>query len=267
MMAIKDFFQQRIAVYVILSVLAGLGVTAGCAKKPLALHPPQVQSTATGAQVGDSSSQTASAAETGGAIGSTAGRQSDRLADVDVKEETLTESEAAAPFSGAENSPDKMVAADTGSASTADGFAASGRGGRADLQVAKMLPFRQTRELDDVHFQFDKHDLDGISKSILQKNAQWLKQHPGVKLEIQGHADERGTNNYNLGLGERRAQSVKKYLMALGVSKDRLFAISYGEEKPFCLKNNENCWWQNRRGHFLVSAPRDNTGEMLGMLP
>ncbi|MFQ5671984.1 MAG: peptidoglycan-associated lipoprotein Pal [Nitrospinales bacterium] len=133
--------------------------------------------------------------------------------------------------------------------------------------MSKMLPFRSTRALDDVHFQFDKYDLDATSKAILQKNAQWLKQHPGVKLEIQGHTDERGTNNYNLGLGERRAQSVKNYLLALGIDKSRLFAISYGEEKPFCLESKENCWWQNRRGHFMVSAPRNNRGEVFGMLP
>ena len=87
-----------------------------------------------------------------------------------------------------------------------------------------------------------------------------LKHHPETKVEIQGHADERGTNNYNLGLGERRAQSVKKYLMALGIEKDRLYSISYGEERPFCKDSNQNCWWQNRRGHFLIATSQNDKG-------
>jgi len=130
---------------------------------------------------------------------------------------------------------------------------APGAGQAGNLDVARMIPFVETADLTDVHFKFDRFDLDPHSKNILAKNAQWLKSHPDVKVEIQGHCDERGTNNYNLGLGERRALSTKKYLMALGISQDRLFTISYGEERPFCTEHNENCWWQNRRGHFLVS--------------
>lgn len=126
-------------------------------------------------------------------------------------------------------------------------------GGKGGINEARLLPFQQTSDLDDIHFQFDKYDLDHTSKRILQKNAEWLKQNPAFKIEIQGHCDERGTNNYNLGLGERRANSTKKYLMALGVNEDRLFTISYGEERPFCFENSESCWLQNRRAHFLVA--------------
>lgn len=126
-------------------------------------------------------------------------------------------------------------------------------GGKGGINEARLLPFQQTSDLNDIHFRFDKYDLDEASKRTLQKNAEWLKQNAGFKIEIQGHCDERGTNNYNLGLGERRANSTKKYLMALGVSEDRLFTISYGEERPFCFENSENCWLQNRRAHFLVA--------------
>ena len=120
-------------------------------------------------------------------------------------------------------------------------------------QVASMVPFHTTEHLKDIFFAYDKHDLNDKSKSVLKENASWLKNNPKVKVEIQGHCDERGTNNYNLGLGERRAQSTKNYLVSLGVAQKRILTISYGEEKPFCVQRGENCWWQNRRGHFMIS--------------
>jgi len=121
------------------------------------------------------------------------------------------------------------------------------------LEEARMFKFKSTAELKDIHFSFDKYDLDEQSRTILTENANFLKQNPLVKVEIQGHCDERGTNNYNLALGHRRAVSTKKYLMAQGIDASRLRVISYGEEKPFCGESNENCWWRNRRAHFMVA--------------
>ncbi len=121
------------------------------------------------------------------------------------------------------------------------------------VQEARMLPFEEERQLEDVHFDYDRDMLDDKSKEILQGNAQWLKNNPNARVEIQGHADERGTNNYNLGLGQRRAMQTKKYLISLGIDESRLYTISYGEEKPFCFESNENCWWENRRAHFMVA--------------
>ncbi len=121
------------------------------------------------------------------------------------------------------------------------------------IDEARLYSFRPTSELKDVHFEFDKYDLDERSKSVLKQNADFLKQHPNIKVEIQGHCDERGTNNYNLALGQRRADSTKRFLASLGISENRLHVISYGEEKPFCLESNEGCWWRNRRAHFMVA--------------
>jgi peptidoglycan-associated lipoprotein len=131
--------------------------------------------------------------------------------------------------------------------------AASGKSYQPLAEVARLKPFEPTENLQDIHFDYDKYDLDAAAKATLNKNSDWLKQNPSSRVEIQGHCDERGTNNYNLGLGERRAIAVKKYLIARGVSKDRLFTISYGEERPFCQDSTEACWKNNRRGHFLVS--------------
>lgn len=122
------------------------------------------------------------------------------------------------------------------------------------VQEARVLPdFKDEQQLQDIHFEYDRDKLDSSTKTILQANADWLKKNPNARVEIQGHADERGTNNYNLGLGERRALQTKKYLVTLGVDESRLYTISYGEEKPFCFDSNENCWWENRRAHFTVA--------------
>ncbi len=122
------------------------------------------------------------------------------------------------------------------------------------LQEARVLQdFKDEQQLQDIHFEYDRDNLDSQTKTILRSNADWLKKNPNARVEIQGHADERGTNNYNLGLGERRALQTKKYLVNLGVDESRLYTISYGEEKPFCFDSNENCWWENRRAHFTVA--------------
>lgn len=106
--------------------------------------------------------------------------------------------------------------------------------------------------LKDMFFDTDKADLREDARQLLAANATWLQQHPTVKILIEGHCDERNTNEYNLALGWRRANAVKNYLVSLGVSRDRISTISYGEEKPFALCHDESCWWQNRRAHFVV---------------
>ena len=101
---------------------------------------------------------------------------------------------------------------------------------------------------DRVFFAYDKSDLDDRDRQTLQKQAAWLQRYPTVVLTLEGHCDERGTREYNLALGARRAQSVKDYLVSLGVSGARLETISYGKERPICVQSNEACWAQNRRG-------------------
>lgn len=109
-----------------------------------------------------------------------------------------------------------------------------------------------TVDLRDVFFDFDMAVLREGEIDTLKKNAEWLKKNrPGI-IRIEGYADERGTSEYNLALGEKRAQMVKKYLMVLGITPSRIDIISYGEEKDFCAEHNEDCWAQNRRGHFVT---------------
>jgi peptidoglycan-associated lipoprotein len=108
--------------------------------------------------------------------------------------------------------------------------------------------------LKDIHFDFDKYDIRPGDASILKENAELLKKYPKVKIQIEGHCDERGTNEYNLALGERRANSTKNYLTSLGISSERISTISYGEERPLDPGHNEEAWAKNRRAHTIITA-------------
>jgi peptidoglycan-associated lipoprotein len=110
----------------------------------------------------------------------------------------------------------------------------------------------ESRLLKDIRFDFDKYDIRPGDAEILKENAALLMQYPKVKIQVEGHCDERGTNEYNLALGERRANAAKKYLLTLGISTDRISSISYGEEKPLDTGHNEEAWFRNRRGHFVI---------------
>jgi peptidoglycan-associated lipoprotein len=110
----------------------------------------------------------------------------------------------------------------------------------------------ESRLLKDIHFDFDKYDIRSEDTEILKENAALLMKYTKVKIQVEGHCDERGTNEYNLALGERRANAAKKYLLSLGISTDRISSISYGEERPLDTGHNEEAWSKNRRGHFVI---------------
>src|SRR5713101_8441881 len=103
----------------------------------------------------------------------------------------------------------------------------------------------------DAYFDYDKADIRPDARTALSQTADFLKSNPRFKATIEGHCDERGSTEYNLGLGDRRANAVKQYLVSLGVSADRISTVSFGKEKPFCMESTEACWQQNRRGHFV----------------
>jgi len=108
--------------------------------------------------------------------------------------------------------------------------------------------------LKDIYFDFDKYDIRPADAAILKENAVLLKKYTSIKIQIEGHCDERGTSEYNLALGERRANSTKNYLISLGVSPERISAISYGEEKPIDPGHNEEAWGKNRRAHTIITS-------------
>ena len=112
--------------------------------------------------------------------------------------------------------------------------------------------FVAVADLKPIYFDFDKYDIRPGDAKVLDANAQWLKSNAEQLILIEGHCDERGTNEYNLALGERRAKSTMNYLVSQGVQASRITIISYGEERPTCTQKNEECWSKNRRAQFLV---------------
>jgi peptidoglycan-associated lipoprotein len=110
------------------------------------------------------------------------------------------------------------------------------------------------RPLMDVFFDLDSFTIRADARGSLQKNADWMKRWGSTRVTVEGHCDERGSSEYNLALGDRRANAVKAYLVGLGVAADRVAIVSKGEEAPVCTDGNEACWQQNRRGHFVITA-------------
>lgn len=112
--------------------------------------------------------------------------------------------------------------------------------------------FGAVPDLKDIHFDFDKYAIRPEDAQILERDAAWLKANATDLLLIEGHCDGRGTNEYNLALGDRRARATMNYLVAQGVAASRITVVSYGEERPLCTQRTEACWAQNCRAHFLV---------------
>ncbi len=122
-----------------------------------------------------------------------------------------------------------------------------------ETQIREPSEEEQARvALHDVHFSFDSSEVSKAARGVLALNAEWMKEHPSIKVEIEGHCDERGTEEYNLALGARRAKKVYDYMLSLGVSASRMRTISYGESVPLDPAHNETAWAKNRRAHFAV---------------
>lgn len=117
-----------------------------------------------------------------------------------------------------------------------------------------------SQNVKDAFFDFDKSELRQDSRDALTKDAEFLRSYPNARISIEGHCDERGSTEYNLGLGQRRAEAAKNFLISLGITADRLTTVSWGKERPFCTEHSEECWSQNRRAH-LVLVQSNGSGE------
>ena len=124
----------------------------------------------------------------------------------------------------------------------------------AEEDIKKMTLDKVSSYLKPAFFDYDKADLRGDARDVLAANAAWLKSHPTIMFTIEGHCDERGTAQYNLALGDRRANSAKEYLVSLGIDAGRVKTVSYGKERPFATGHDEDSWAKNRRAHFVVTA-------------
>jgi peptidoglycan-associated lipoprotein len=112
--------------------------------------------------------------------------------------------------------------------------------------------FAEVRELKDIFFDFDRYAIRPDAERTLAQNLEWMQSNPNALILIEGHCDERGTSEYNLALGERRAQATRNFLVSHGVRADRMTLVSYGKERPVCNESNEECWARNRRAHFVA---------------
>jgi peptidoglycan-associated lipoprotein len=148
---------------------------------------------------------------------------------------------------------DKTEAGTSGGADGASGSGGAVTAEERTQQGQRDAGYTEESQLKDVNFDYDKSDIRPDARDTLKKNAEWMKTNPKSKVQIEGHCDERGSNEYNLALGERRANAVKKYISSLGVEADRLYTISYGEELPIDPGHSEDAWGKNRRAHFLVT--------------
>jgi peptidoglycan-associated lipoprotein len=124
------------------------------------------------------------------------------------------------------------------------------------LQRGESTATPASSPLKDVYFDFDRYDLRADARETLKANWEWLKATPAAQVQIEGHCDERGTTEYNLALGAKRAQAAKDYLVTLGVPAERLSTISYGKELPVCTEHTEECWQKNRRDRFVIQPAR-----------
>lgn len=125
---------------------------------------------------------------------------------------------------------------------------------RDDVLSEDLAALNRRGYLKDAFFDYDKASLRDDARSSLAADADWLKRYVSVQILIEGHCDERGTSEYNLALGDRRANAAREYLASLGVEESRIKTVSYGKERPFCAQSTEACWQENRRAHLVITA-------------
>jgi peptidoglycan-associated lipoprotein len=175
-----------------------------------------------------------------------------------AKRPATTQASAPAPAGAAAGSAPSGTSSGAGAAGPvaqsgpSAGTQPSGPAAAAPASRPAPKEFTAIPDLRDINFDFDKYDVRPGDAKILDANAAWLKSNQGYLVLIEGHCDERGTNEYNLALGERRAKAAMNYLVSQGVPASRITIISYGEERPLCTEHSEECWAKNRRDHFLV---------------
>jgi len=236
--------------YFLAAILFCLSVTAACSKN---LMPPEGlgDTASVGSQMSQSGdSRSGGRGDAGRGFGINEESGSGFLSEENVGESARSGGFSPGGSDGSDGSDGSALGGDRFQSDAEPFLGGSGSGG---MDEARRQDFKSTDNLKDIYFRFDQYDLDDQSRDTLRQNARYLQANSGAMIEIQGHCDERGTNNYNIALGERRAHSTKMYLVSQGVSARRIHVISYGEERPFCFDSNDACWLKNRRAHFRIS--------------
>ena len=235
----------------LLTTLVAAGLIAGCAKKPVASAPPPppppppaaaptvtLSANPSSINAGDSStlswtSTNATSVAIAPEVGTVTAEGSTKVSPADSATYTIT---ASGP-GGTANATARVTVAAPPPPPPPD------KGPSLDELFLK--------EVRDAYFDFNKADIRADAREALGRTANFLRSYPQIKVTIEGHCDERGSTEYNIVLGDRRASASKQYLVSLGIAADRISTVSFGKEKPACMESNEDCWQKNRRGHFV----------------
>jgi peptidoglycan-associated lipoprotein len=157
------------------------------------------------------------------------------------------------PVNPTESTTYTITATGPGGTATSDARVTMGAAPVGAPAENKSLSELFEQNVKDAYFDFNKSDVRADARDNLAKTAEFLRSYPQIRVTIEGHCDERGSTEYNIGLGERRAQAAKNYLISLGISATRMDTVSWGKERPFCTEHDESCWQQNRRAHFVAA--------------
>ena len=149
---------------------------------------------------------------------------------------------------------DKTASPPAAAAAPAPAASAPAPAPAPDVLAQDLEHLNRAGYLKDAYFDYDRSELREDARTTLAADARWLQRYPSVKILIEGHCDDRGTDAYNMALGQRRASASEEYLAALGIDASRVKVVSYGKERPFCTSDNDSCWQENRRGHVLITA-------------
>jgi peptidoglycan-associated lipoprotein len=235
----------------LLLALAGLAAFVGGCKKNVPTAPPAATPAAPAAQP----TVTLNAAPTAinGGQSSTLSWSSTNATDLDIQPGVGKVSpEGSTPVTPQQSTTYTITASGPGGSTTAtahvDVNAAPAEQPAPSASEAELFD----QNVRDAFFDLDKSDIRPDARDALTKDAEFLRSYPDIRISLEGHCDERGSTEYNLGLGQRRAEAAKNYLVSLGIPGNRIDTVSWGKERPFCTDHNESCWQQNRRGHFVM---------------
>jgi peptidoglycan-associated lipoprotein len=206
-----------------------------------------------------SSQQSAAKSGTGSGIGSGTGAEDSARSGVGSFPDTSMQSGEGSGLRGLDKNPsEERVGSGFGNGpGTGTMLAKADPSGTSKRQLEEMRAEQAASAaagLRDVFFGYDSWTISEEGRQALGRDAEWMKSNPGASIKVEGHCDERGTSDYNLVLGEKRAKAVRNYLVELGVAVNRLSVVSYGKERPFCNEHAESCYQQNRRGHLVVKS-------------
>jgi peptidoglycan-associated lipoprotein len=235
----------------LLGLVAFVSFAGGC-KKQVASRPPTEAAPQPSAQPTVTLNASPTSVKSGDTV--TLSWTSTNATDLDIEPGVgKVVAQGSTPANPTESTTFTITATGPGGTATADARVTVGA---APVEAApsgnKNLSELFEQNVKDAYFDFNKSDIRGDARSNLTKTAEFLRSYPQIRVTIEGHCDERGSTEYNIGLGERRAQAAKNYLVSLGISADRMDTVSWGKERPFCTEHDESCWQQNRRAHFVA---------------